>query len=384
MKKLIISLLALLALSGCYRKPDLYLYDWENPALMLPWVDLDLDLFWGYTPNWRAEWYYGDCGRPGGWDDEDKRIFGELEYVEPTNFFVRRYFTGDLPYGPRRRMYEAYIQGRHFRAKYDWGYWDILAWNDIKTIDGVQSLIFREPKSLDEDIIAFTNQTMYSSRYHAPRYQNSFYAPEQLFAACERGIDIDETLKGFVYIPEENMWLRQLRMTLEPLTYIYLPQVIIHHNNGTIVGAPDKANLSGLARATSLNTGIASTDAVSVNFDVRMKLDKDFREGEKVDIVGGRLMTFGICGQNGNRVMRVEDSKDPEKHYLDVKMMFKNGMDSTFVFDVTEQVRRRYRGGVITVELDMDTVPMPVRPGGSGFNAVVKDYEDGGQWEFEM
>ena len=384
MKKLIISLLALLALSGCYRKPDLYLYDWENPALMLPWVDLDLDLFWGYAPDWRAEWYYGDCGRPGGWDDEDKRIFGELEYVEPTNFFVRRYFTGDLPYGPRRRMYEAYIQGRHFRAKYDWGYWDILAWNDIKTIDGVQSLIFREPKSLDEDIIAFTNQTMYSSRYHAPRYQNSFYAPEQLFAACERGIDIDETLKGFVYIPEENMWLRQLRMTLEPLTYIYLPQVIIHHNNGTIVGAPDKANLSGLARATSLNTGIASTDAVSVNFDVRMKLEKDFREGEKVDIVGGRLMTFGICGQNGNRVMRVEDSKDPEKHYLDVKMMFKNGMDSTFVFDVTEQVRRRYRGGVITVELDMDTVPMPVRPGGSGFNAVVKDYEDGGQWEFEM
>lgn len=384
MKKLIISLLALLALSGCYRKPDLYLYDWENPALMLPWVDLDLDIYWGYTPDWRAEWYYGDCGRPGGWDDEDKRIFGELEYVEPTNFFVRRYFTGDLPYGPRRRMYEAYIQGRHFRAKYDWGYWDILAWNDIKTIDGVQSLIFREPKSLDEDIIAFTNQTMYSSRYHAPRYQNSFYAPEQLFAACERGIDIDETLKGFVYIPEENMWLRQLRMTLEPLTYIYLPQVIIHHNNGTIVGAPDKANLSGLARATSLNTGIASTDAVSVNFDVRMKLDKDFREGEKVDIVGGRLMTFGICGQNGNRVMRVEDSKDPEKHYLDVKMMFKNGMDSTFVFDVTEQVRRRYRGGVITVELDMDTVPMPVRPGGSGFNAVVKDYEDGGQWEFEM
>ena len=384
MKKLIISLLALLALSGCYRKPDLYLYDWENPALMLPWVDLDLDLFWGYTPDWRAEWYYGDCGRPGGWDDEDKRIFGELEYVEPTNFFVRRYFTGDLPYGPRRRMYEAYIQGRHFRAKYDWGYWDILAWNDIKTIDGVQSLIFREPKSLDEDIIAFTNQTMYSSRYHAPRYQNSFYAPEQLFAACERGIEIDQNLKDFVYIPEENMWLRQLRMTLEPLTYIYLPQVIIHHNNGTIAGAPDKANLSGLARATSLNTGIASTDAVSVNFDVRMKLDKDFREGEKVDIVGGRLMTFGICGQNGNRVMRVEDSKDPEKHYLDVKMMFKNGMDSTFVFDVTEQVRRRYRGGVITVELDMDTVPMPVRPGGSGFNAVVKDYEDGGQWEFEM
>ena len=50
-------------------------------------------------------------------------------------------------------------------------------------------------------------------------------------------------------------------------------------------------------------------------------------------------------------------------------------MDSTMVFDVTDQVRKHYKGGVITVELDVDTVPIPTRPGGSGFNAVVKDYE---------
>ena len=65
-------------------------------------------------------------------------------------------------------------------------------------------------------------------------------------------------------------------------------------------------------------------------------------------------------------------------------MQFNNGMDSTFVFDITKQVRERYKGGVITVELDVDTVPIPKRPGGSGFNAVVKDVEDGGTYEFEM
>jgi hypothetical protein len=54
------------------------------------------------------------------------------------------------------------------------------------------------------------------------------------------------------------------------------------------------------------------------------------------------------------------------------------------VFDVTDQVRRRYRGGVITVELNLDTVPIPSRSGGSGFDAVVKDFEDGGTHEFEM
>ena len=57
-------------------------------------------------------------------------------------------------------------------------------------------------------------------------------------------------------------------------------------------------------------------------------------------------------------------------------MLFNNGSDSTFVFDVTEQVRKRYKGGVLTVELDMDTIPLPSRSGGSAFDAVVKEFEE--------
>ena len=56
---------------------------------------------------------------------------------------------------------------------------------------------------------------------------------------------------------------------------------------------------------------------------------------------------------------------------MDFTMQFNNGMDSTFVFDVTQQVRQRWKGGVINVELNMDTIPMPSRSGGSGFDAVV-------------
>jgi len=82
--------------------------------------------------------------------------------------------------------------------------------------------------------------------------------------------------------------------------------------------------------------------------------------------------------------MRPEQVIDDNKHYMDVTMWFNNGVDSTFVFDVTDQVRKRFKGGVLTVELDMDTIPVPRRPGGSAFDAVVKDYEDGGTHEFEM
>lgn len=378
----IVSLISLLSLTGCYREPPLHLYDWENPAIEIPMAEVQLDLYWNYyNYDWKSEWYYGDQGREGGWDEEDRQKFGELEYVEPAHFFIYRYYKGEENNGTRLTKDSKYSRSRTFRASYEWGWWDILAWNDVKTIDGIQNLNFEEKESLDEPIMAMTNSTQYSSRYHAPRYQNSFYQPEPLFAACEENVEINRNLKDFVYDEETNIWVRKLKMYLEPLTYIYLPQVILHNNYmpaigcDRIVSVPNTADLSGMARSTCLNTGIASNDPIAVNFKMRLKQEKDFRNGEKVDIVGGRLMTFGICGQNGNRISSADESIDSQRHYLDVNMVFYNGMDSTFVFDVTDQVRERYKGGVITVELDMDTVPIPRRSGGSGFNAVVADYE---------
>lgn len=378
---ILISFIGMMALSGCRREPPLYLYG--NTIIEWPIVELRLDVYWNYelnlgiNYNWREEWFYG-------WDDRDREIFGELEYDIPNKFFMRRYFTGDIPFGKRIYKREDYVTGRSFRSSYDWGFWDILVWNDIETIDGVQSLHFDEPADINKEIVAYTNQTMNTVRYHSPKYQNSFWQPEQLFSAIEQGIEINRDLTGFEYNEKENIWVKMLDMMLEPITYIYLPQVILHKNNGRITSVPGIANLSGMARSTSLNTGIAGKDAIAVNFGVRMKNDKEYKNGEIVDIIGGRLMTFGICGLNANRVSRADEYVDEERHYLDVQMQFYNGMDSTLVFDVTDQVRQRYKGGVITVELDLDTVPIPKRKGGSGFNAVVKDYEDGGTWEFPM
>ena len=373
-------LVGIVSLTSCYREPPLHLYDW---GLQFPMVELRLDIYWNYENNlgidydWRSEWYYG-------WDEEDRRIFGELEYVVPNRFFLRRYYTGDVPYGSRIYKREAYVIGKVFRSEYDWGYWDFLAWTDVETIDGVQSLHFQEPDSIDKPVIAFTNQTMYPVRYHAPKFLHSFWQPEQLVSACEEGVEINKDLRGFEFDPVENIWIKTLRMLLEPITYIYLPQIILHHNNGNVVSVPSSSNLSGMARSTNVNTGVAGTDAIAVSFNMRLKNDIEWKTGEMVDIIGGRLMTFGICGQNANRISRAEESFDKERHYIDVQMQFYNGMDSTFVFDVTDQVRKRYKGGVITIEMDLDTIPIPRRKGGSGFNAVVKDYEDGGTWEFPM
>ena len=366
-------------LTGCERKPELHLDYSGNINVDLPIVELELDVLWNYDAeaetgyNWREEWYYG-------WDDEDKSLFGEIGYTKPTLFQIRRYYTGEEAYAAHTSVLSDVLNGYTYSAAFDWGYWDLLAWNEITTSDGIQSLRFDEQTSLDY-VTAHTGQTMNSAAYQAPKYTRSFYQPEVLFSAYTQAVEINKNLDGFTYDESRGVWVKQLQMLLRPVTYIYLTQVIIHHNNGRITGVDGNANLSGMARSVNLNTGVTGSDAITVYYNVRFKKNCDMK-GESVDIAGGRLMTFGMCNVNGSRADETVD--DGKHHYMDVHMQFNNGMDSTFVFDVTKQVQKRYKGGVLTIELDADTIKIPTRKGGSGFDAVVKDFEDGGTHEFEM
>lgn len=368
-------------LVSCEREPELHLHRGGSIDFKFPTINLELDTYWDYQfeydvdYDWQTEWHYG-------WDAIDAEVFGHIGYAEPTSFQLRRYFTGDNPYAPHTQVQAHFIEGRSFQGDFDWGYWDLLIWNDIHTIDGVQSLNFDETSTL-EYVTAYTNQTMVPTRYNAPRYTRSFYEPEGLFSVYSQDIEVSEDLKGFEYDPVRNLYVKRLDMVLQPVTYIYLTQVILHNNHNKITGVDGSANLSGMARTMNLNTQVAGSDAITVHYKVRLKNDCDM-DGESVDIVGGRLMTFGMCNIDPNRVARGETVNDKTLHYMDVTMLFNNGIDSTFVFDVTDQVRQKYKGGVLTIELDMDTVPVPTRSGGSAFDAVVKGYEDGGTHEFEM
>lgn len=379
---------------SCEREPMLHLHKGGTDILVeLPDIDLELQLLWDYLfsydveYDWQNEWLYG-------WDETDNELFGPLGYPEPTDFNIRRYFTNDVQFGQHTAPYKHYITGKTLSAQYDFGFWDILAWNEIHTSDGVQSVRIDETATYDY-VTAYTGQTMMAARYNAPRYTRAFYQPEALFAGYESGIGINRNFDGFTFDKDRKIWVRKLNMTLQPVTYIYLPQIILHNNNRNhrIITAIDgNANLSGMSRSVNLNTGVTAPDAITVNFNMRMKFDRNGRSNDKVDIIGGKVLTFGIINLNPHKLntrayaesmQKVMAADKNNRHYLDVKMQFYNGKDSTLVFDVTNQVRRLFRGGVITVELDMDTVPIPQRSGGSGFDAVVKDYEEK-QWEFDM
>ena len=370
----------MLSVGGCERRPELYLRKVVPTRFTITNLALELETYWDYSfiygvkYDWRGEWYYG-------WDEKDVELFGPIGYTDPEVFDLRRYYTAQIPYAPHTRVMSHVVNGHEFTGDFELGFWDILVWNDILTPDNVQSLVIDETSTLDS-VIASTNASMRTSRYSAPRYTHSFNQPEELFSAYEQGIEINEDLDGFTWDEARGVWVKVLSMELTPVTYIYLTQVILRHNGGKVIAVEGASDLSGVARSTNVNTGRAGDDAVTLFYNTRFKENCDM-EGEPVDIAGGRLLTFGIPGLRPRSFTSEADLpelrrqlQDKAPNNLAIKMQFYNGLDSTFVFDVTDQVHRRFRGGVITVVLDMDTIPVPDKKGGSGFNATVKDYEE--------
>lgn len=372
MRRLMCALMTVLAafLCSCEREPELHLHYGGHTGVDFPIVNLDLNVFWHYDIDydWRAEWNYG-------WDEKDQELFGNIGYTDPTDFDILRYYLGEQP-NTRHTVKEDFeVSGKRLVARFERGYYDILVWNQIQGSMGVQSTVINE-SSLDS-VTAYTNNSMASARYQSPKYDKAFYQPEELFAAYERNFYISGDPKDYDYYDAENKtYVKNAHVTLTPVTYIYLTQVRLWNNHGRIFNIDGDANLSGMARGVTLNTGRSFDDKITVNYLVRLKEKCPVGEKDTADIIGGRCLTFGIPGHNPSKVMHTNGISDKTHHYMDVKVVFFNGMDSTLVFDITDQVRRRYRGGVITVDLDMDTVPVPTRPGGSGFDATVNDFDE--------
>ena len=369
-----------LIMGGCRIEPPLHLPD--DPDVDIEWakIELELDILWKYqlyvdslsgeiydsTYNWRDEWYYG-------WDARDDSIFGKWTLLDPEVYNIRRYYTGVDGTIAHTQPYEHQVDEPRLLTSFRYGYYDILAWNEVTTLDGVQSLHFDETSTFDY-VRAYTNQSTARSRYNA-RHAYSFYQPEFLYGGYLEKLFISHDPADYDYYdPQENIYYKKVKMLLEPRTYIYLVQVILHNNRGRISAVDGSANLSGMAYETNLNTGHTTDDDVSVTYNVRLK-NGIARYNESVDIIGGRLFTFGIHDTYPYRSNPVE-AREKGKKYIDMNIAFNNGMDSTFVFDVSEQVNRRYKGGIITIELDVDTINIPRRSGGSGFDAVVEDFDE--------
>lgn len=370
MKKIVSDILLafmLLSLASCAREP-LYLHRDALLNMDLNITGMDIQTLWtyeaGYDPE--EEWIYG-------WDDDDYALFGPMGYSDMNEFQIRRYFLGSNPLANHSTVRRDFMQGTTFKGSFNFGYYDILAWNEVKPGDYSQAIVINE--ALDS-VVAYTGETkVIVPAYPGTKATRAFNQPEALFSGYLKGLEITDSPDDYTWNEKEQCYEKSIQMDLQPVAYIYLVQFVLHHNSGKIALIQGDSNLSAMSAGVCLNTGVTLDEAVTVNYQTRFKKEiTNKRTGEIVDVIGGKLTTFGMCGMNPSKVVtRTDLTDDPARHYLDLNVTFYNGMDSTMIFDVTDKIRERYRGGIITIDIDLNDVRIPTRPGGSGFEAVVKD-----------
>ena len=358
-------------------EPPLYLPA-EEVLVEMPIVIMDMEIVWNVDVDWKTQWLYG-------WDVIDEEISGSINYPMPTNYEVRRYYLGSEPNRPHTRegMDGFTIFAPSFRRTYNFGYYDLLLWSKIDSPTGTQVLLV-DDSSVDE-VYASTTATrgMLNEITGASSPVTGLYnQPEIFYSAYEQNIYISRYPEDYDYFDEEQkVWVKCVNTSLTPLVYIYLVQVILHHNDGRVVGVTGDAAVSAFASSTNVNTGHTGNRPCMVYFPMRMKQGIDYRD-EKVDVIGGKLTTFGLCDMDGwrnNTRAEYMGTRTDLENKLYLTMQFSNGQEKTFNFPITEQCRSRAHGGVITIELDAREldIPTPGNPGSKNlFVPNLEDYEN--------
>lgn len=152
------------------------------------------------------------------------------------------------------------------------------------------------------------------------------------------------------------------KLNFKPLVYGYVIRFAIDANREYIARA--RGALAGMAEGIYIKDGKTSDTAATLLFDCDLK-----NYG-----VGAMVTTFGIPGhslEDGTRY-----AGNPNRRYdVNLEILLKNGKTLNYDFDVTDQVARQPRGGVIFLE-NIEIPDEVAKEPNSGFYPDVEDWGD--------
>jgi len=161
------------------------------------------------------------------------------------------------------------------------------------------------------------------------------------------------------YDAEKALYPTPLPVTMRPLVFTYLVRYEFSRGLGHVTSA--RGALSGMAASVYLNSGTTSDEPATILYDCTVE---DYG-------VQAAVRSFGIPGfPNGHY------SRAGQAYGLNLEVMLTNGKTLSFDFDVTDQVARQPRGGVITVKGIEITDEDAEQASGSGFDVDVTDWGD--------
>lgn len=319
-------------------------------------TDAQLALVWDTDSTaWHSKWHYG-------WDSKDTEIWGPIGYNKPESYEVEYLNMGSDLTNPHLQNTEQETEySTTFLHSLLRGYNNLLAWSNVNTSQGVQSLVINDDEPTN---VVATSATVGKNKAG----ELVCYPPDIFYQGTRSDILITGEKADYDYYDATlKEWVKLVDVNLTPLVDIYLSQVIIYNNNSRIYGINGDAVITNFSRSVCVNDRIPSDQPTAIAFPMRMKRDIYIDSADKnADIIGGKLTTFGLC-----------PVQNQLRNRMSINVTFSNQRDSTFTFDLTPQVQAQPHGGILTVELDMDTIRSPAgSSGGSTFDPWVKEYAD--------
>jgi hypothetical protein len=371
-------------LVGCHRKP-LYLAQRGNMSLGTAIIELDLDLLWG--TSWKEQLQYP-------WDDAKHGVLG---YSEPVNVRTIIYRLED---GARQSVpVDAHFGFRQEDKRVNLATnetYDLVFHSDGEHV-GVTSVIMQDYANGFgyETNIAVTNGGHKAVR-SSTRQDYEYNQPDQIFGTLVSDRYISDNPDDYIMRVDEDgvvSWVDTIQATLEPYTLIYLFQIIVINNRDmndvAIIDRVDKVTITGMASSVDLNTRRTGTTlaAVSTEYgDVKERIADyplTLPDGTRdtADIMAARVQTWGLPGIVPVVEVTRGGVEDLASTYLFIYPTLGNGLSiEPLQYDVTELMKERPGGGVITIVIDAekeipeDLIYLPESDG--GFDATVNDWEN--------
>ncbi|MCR5518985.1 MAG: DUF5119 domain-containing protein [Bacteroidales bacterium] len=364
----IMFLAALLILGGCTIEPPLHLRDVAATKVTLE-ASVKAEFMW--QVDWKSKWQYA-------WQEDAQ---GPLGYTQPQGIRMHVYTLDDARQPKSHTIYN--FSGLSGQMDIFVGVHDLLFHNNDS-----EALLFRSESELS-DLYSYTrvlSSGLKSSSLVKTISQKAAATkadseeeidepvclmPDQLFSLYDYAHRITDNLEDYEYI--DGQYVIRIEGELRPLTYIYLFQVKLLNNYGRVSGSMGGAALTGMAESVNMRSAENSSETVSVPMDVHINTAAD------PDMLGARVLTFGIPGCNPYEASSLATAPDG-KHYFVLNVTFKTGHYKNIRIDVTDQIRALPTGGVITLELDVEDFPPedidPPISNGGGFDPLINDWGD--------
>ena len=332
-----LAVIALTLFASCDENKDNDIEVVDSVRLSVSFKNPDLDLLWG--ENWKTEWQYD-------WDSSDT-TYGTLGYSTPE-IIKGTIYNLDANTGKRYNSFFKLFGLKDNSATLPaGGKYDMLLYNT-----DTENIIFQASDDF-EKYTASTTITPFGFDSMGVAYKH-LDEPDELLGALVTGVDLSKPSTDSMEIDVE----------LNPYSIIYLIQVVILNNDDDqemqAIGASG-ITITGLSQGVDLFTRktfdktilITTEDIKPLQNHANVRLE-DGTVVENADILAARMLTWGLPGINPMEPTKYgSKAAVVNQNFIGIEVTLRNGIPYTVSYEITEQLRNKPAGGVLTVSVDL-------------------------------